>query len=202
MSSMFQTILRSIAAAMCLRFLGRFERFAAVGGSDGVLRGFGEWLEEDPRGRFCMLNRRNYTRNGHDWNPMPDMELESLRGVRIFGRRFAKRGVRTNSPNPPLVTGLILPNVNAQRQRKLAPNNLMTSLREHLKGGSYLLKGDSRKGGFGQTLWTPPPPPRLRACSARQRDINDSETVFRNTRSPFDRDMYLFVKFCLFCLLI
>ena len=83
---------------MCLRFLDRFKRFAAVGGSDGVLRGFGEWLEEDPRGRFCMLNRRNYTRNWHDWNPMPDMELDSLRGVRIFGRGFAKRGVRTNPP--------------------------------------------------------------------------------------------------------
>ena len=69
-----------------INFLGRFKRFAAVGGSDGVLRGFGEWLEEDPIGRFCMLNRRNYTRNGHDWNPMPGMELESLRGVRIFGR--------------------------------------------------------------------------------------------------------------------
>ena len=64
-----------------------------------MLRGFGEWLEEDPRGRLCtMLNRRNYTRNGHDWNPM---ELESLRGVRIFGRGFAKRGVRTNPPNHP-----------------------------------------------------------------------------------------------------
>ena len=45
-----------------------------------MLRGFGEWLEEDPRGRFCVLNRRNYTRNGHVWNPMPDMELESLSG--------------------------------------------------------------------------------------------------------------------------
>ena len=33
---------------------------------------------------------------------MPDMELESLRGgVRIFGRGFAKRGVRTNPPNTP-----------------------------------------------------------------------------------------------------
>ena len=63
--------------------------------------GFGEWLEEDPRGRFCMLNRRNYTRNGHDWNPMPDMELDSLRGVRIFGRGLAKRRVRTNPPIPP-----------------------------------------------------------------------------------------------------
>ena len=89
---------------MCLlRFLGRFKRFAAVGGSDGVLRGFGEWLEEDQRGRFCMLNRRNYTRNGHDWNPMSDMEFESLRGggfVFLEGG-FAKRGVRTNPPNPP-----------------------------------------------------------------------------------------------------
>ena len=87
---------------MCLRFLGRFKRFAAVGGSDGVLRGFGEWLEEDQRGRFCMLNRRNHTRNGHDWNPMSDMELESLRGGFVFLEGvFAKRGVRTNPPNPP-----------------------------------------------------------------------------------------------------
>ena len=47
-----------------------------------MLRGFGEWLEEDPytRGRFCMLNRRNCTRNRHECNPMPDMELDSLRG--------------------------------------------------------------------------------------------------------------------------
>ena len=52
-----------------------------------------------------MLNRRNYTRNGHGWNPMPDMELESLRG------------------------------------------------------GSYLLEGGSRKGGFGRTPRTPEPPP-------------------------------------------
>ena len=47
-----------------------------------------------------MLNRRNYTRNGHDWNPMPDMELGSLRGggfVFLEGG-FAKRGVRTNPP--------------------------------------------------------------------------------------------------------
>ena len=88
---------------MCLRFFGRLKRFAAVGGSDGVLRGFGEWLEEDPRGRFCMLNRRNYTRNGHDWNPVTDMELESLKGgVRIFGKGgFWKKAVRTNPPNPP-----------------------------------------------------------------------------------------------------
>ena len=45
-----------------------------------MLRGFGKWLEEDRGGRFCMLNRRNYTRNGHDWRPMSDTELERLRG--------------------------------------------------------------------------------------------------------------------------
>ena len=94
----------SIAAAMCLRFLGRFKRFAAVGGSDGMLRWFGEWLEEDQRGRLCMLNRRNYTRSGHDWNSMLDMEFASLRG------------------------------------------------------GSYIWKGGSRKGGFGRTSRTRPPP--------------------------------------------
>ena len=86
---------------MCLLFLGRFKRFAAVGASDGVLRGFGEWLEEDPRGRFCMLNRRNYTRNWHDWNLMPDMELESLRG----GGSYFWKGVRekegSDEPPPP-----------------------------------------------------------------------------------------------------
>ena len=49
-----------------------------------------------------MLNRRNYTRNGHDWNPMPDMELESLRG----GGPYLWKGVREKGssdqpPNPP-----------------------------------------------------------------------------------------------------
>ena len=84
---------------MFLRFLGRFKRFAAVGGSDGVLRGFGEWLEEDPIGRFCMLNRRNCTRNGHDWNPKPHMELESSSGEgRIFGRGVREKG---GSDEPP-----------------------------------------------------------------------------------------------------
>ena len=66
-----------------------------------MLRGFREWLEEDPIGRFCMLNRRNYTRNGHDWNPMPQMELESLRGgVRIFGRGAREKG-DSDEPPPP-----------------------------------------------------------------------------------------------------
>ena len=48
-----------------------------------------------------MLNRKNYTRNGHDWNPMPDMELKSLRGVRIFGKGVREKGGRTNPPEPP-----------------------------------------------------------------------------------------------------
>ena len=39
-----------------------------------------------------MLNRRNYTRNGHVWNPMPDMELESLSGG--GGSYFWKGGSR------------------------------------------------------------------------------------------------------------
>ena len=70
-----------------------------------MLRGFGEWLEEDPRGRLCMLNRRNYTRNGHGWNPMPDTGVGKFEGGFVFLEGgFAKRGVRTN---PPLVTGLV-----------------------------------------------------------------------------------------------
>ena len=56
-----------------------------------------------------MLNWRNHTRNGDDWNPMPDMELESLRGVRIFGRGFAKRWVRTNPANPIWSRACLLP---------------------------------------------------------------------------------------------
>ena len=73
-----------------------------------MLSGFGEWLEEDPRGRLCMLNRRNYTRNGHDWNQMPDMELESLRGGGGFV--YVEGGSRKEgfgrTPRTTLVTGL------------------------------------------------------------------------------------------------
>ena len=39
-----------------------------------------------------MLNRRNYTRNGHEWNPMPDMELESLRGGSYFWKGGSRKG--------------------------------------------------------------------------------------------------------------
>ena len=50
-----------------------------------------------------MLNRRNYTRNGHDWIPMPDMlvELDSLRGVRILegGSRKGRFGRTTRTPS-------------------------------------------------------------------------------------------------------
>ena len=66
-----------------------------------MLRGFGEWLEEDPIGRFCMLNRRIYTRNGHDWNPMTDMELESLRGVSYFWKGGSRKGGFGRTPEPP-----------------------------------------------------------------------------------------------------
>ena len=49
-----------------------------------------------------MLNRRNCTRNGHDWNPKPDMELERSSGEgggsHFVEGGFAKRGVRTNPP--------------------------------------------------------------------------------------------------------
>ena len=50
-----------------------------------------------------MPNRRNYTRNGHEWNPMPGMELESLRGggVRIFGRGVREKGGSDEPPEPP-----------------------------------------------------------------------------------------------------
>ena len=50
-----------------------------------------------------MLNRRKYTGDGHAWNTIPDMELESLRrrGVVFLEGGFAKRGVRTSPPNPP-----------------------------------------------------------------------------------------------------
>ena len=42
---------------------------------------------------------------GHDWNPMPDMEVDILRGgVRIFGRGVREKG---GSDEPPLVTGLL-----------------------------------------------------------------------------------------------
>ena len=52
-----------------------------------------------------MLSRSRYSRDGHDWNSMSDMQLGSLWRVRIFGRGLAKRGVRAN-PRTPLVTGL------------------------------------------------------------------------------------------------
>ena len=51
-----------------------------------------------------MLNRRNYTRNWHDWNPMPDMELESLRGgggVRMFWKGVRENGGSDDPPEPP-----------------------------------------------------------------------------------------------------
>ena len=66
-----------------------------------MLRGFGEWLEEVQRGRFCMLNRRNYTRNGRDWNPMPDMELGSLRFFFVFLEAGSRKGGSDEPPDAP-----------------------------------------------------------------------------------------------------
>ena len=56
---------------------------------------------------MCSIGGTN-TRNGHVWNPMPDMELESLSGggVRIFGRGVREKGGSDEPPEPPLVTGL------------------------------------------------------------------------------------------------
>ena len=39
-----------------------------------------------------MLKRSNYTRNGHDWNPMSDIELESLRGGSYFWKGVREKG--------------------------------------------------------------------------------------------------------------
>ena len=60
-------------------------------------------VRRGPRGRFCRprLNRRKYTRNWHDWNPMSDMEFESSRGVRIFGRGVREKGGSDEPPEPP-----------------------------------------------------------------------------------------------------
>ena len=54
-----------------------------------------------------MLSRSSYTGDGPTWNRMSDILLKSLRweegggGFVYFGGGFAKRGVRTNPPNPP-----------------------------------------------------------------------------------------------------
>ena len=99
----------SIAAAMCWRFLGRFKRFAAVDGSDGVLRGFGEWLEEDPRGRFCVCSIGGTT---------PETGMFGIRcqiwswkvwaggGGSYFWKGGSRKGGFGRTPEPPLVTGL------------------------------------------------------------------------------------------------
>ena len=47
---------------------------------------------------------------GHDWNPMPDMELERWGGVRIFGTGVREKGGSDEPPEPPLVTGLHIDN--------------------------------------------------------------------------------------------
>ena len=51
-----------------------------------------------------MLNRGKHTGDGHAWNTMPDMEVESLRR-RGGGSR---KGGFGRTPRTPLVTGLIM----------------------------------------------------------------------------------------------
>ena len=50
-----------------------------------------------------MLNRGKHTRNGHDWNPMLDMELESLREFVFleWGSRKGGFGRTPRTPPPP-----------------------------------------------------------------------------------------------------
>ena len=55
---------------------------------------------------LCMLNWSKHTGDGHAWNTMLYMEVDSLRrrggGVRTFGRGGVRgKGVWTNPPNPP-----------------------------------------------------------------------------------------------------
>ena len=96
---------RRFPVAIHLRSLGVLNRLDRVGGSDGVFKfkwGYETGWERAPRGRSSMLSRSRYSGDGHASNSMSDMQLGSLwGGGRIFGRGFAKRGVRTNPPNPP-----------------------------------------------------------------------------------------------------
>ena len=82
-----------------------------------MLRGFGDWLEGDPRDRFCMLIRRNY-RGTLEMSmigircQIESIELESLRGRGGGGGSyFWKGGVRekegSDEPPSPPVTGLV-----------------------------------------------------------------------------------------------
>ena len=49
-----------------------------------------------------MLSRSRYSRDGHAWNSMSDMQLGSLWvGVRIFGRGVRKKGGSDEPPEPP-----------------------------------------------------------------------------------------------------
>ena len=48
-------------------------------------------VRRGPKRSVMYAESGNYTRNGHDWNPMPDMELESFRGR---GSYFWKGGSR------------------------------------------------------------------------------------------------------------
>ena len=58
-------------------------------------------VRRGPKGSVLYAESEEHTRNGHDWNPMSDMELESLRGVRIVGRGVRKKGGSDEPPKPP-----------------------------------------------------------------------------------------------------
>ena len=58
-----------------------------------------------------MLNRSKHTGDGHAWNTMLDMEVDSLRrrgGVRNFGRGVREKGVQTNPRTPPWLRACLL----------------------------------------------------------------------------------------------
>ena len=75
-----------------------------------MLRGFGEWLEEDPRGRLCMLNWRNYTRNWHDWNPMPEWSWKVWGGGgSYFWKGGSGKGGFGRTPRTPSGYGPVSP---------------------------------------------------------------------------------------------
>ena len=82
---------------MCLRLGGGggggFKRFAAVGGSDGVLMGVRIVVRRElKRSVMYAESEELHYAYGYDWNPMPDMELERSEGG--GGSYFWKGGSR------------------------------------------------------------------------------------------------------------
>ena len=80
------------------------QRFYLVGGSNRALKGGSGEVIRGSKSRSSMLNRSRCTGDGQTWNTLSEIMLEKAevgRGVRIFWRGFAKRGVRANPPDPP-----------------------------------------------------------------------------------------------------